>query len=52
MRTAIFIGLTAIADAINKNWFPETEYAKATISIAFIAFIIMDALEFIKKMRA
>ena len=51
MRTAIFLGLTAIADAIRKDWLTD----KDTITFAGIAFMIMifmDIAEFIKKMRS
>lgn len=49
MRTAIFLGLTAIADAIRKDWVTN-EYHLNFLAIALICMIIMDVSEFIKKM--
>jgi hypothetical protein len=47
MRTAIFLGLTAIADAIRKDWLEDS-----TVGIAAIALLIMmDIAEFVNKMR-
>ena len=51
MRTAIFLGLTALADAIRKDWLTD----KDTITFAAIALMIMifmDIAEFIKKMSS
>ena len=51
MRTAIFLGLTAIADAIRKDCLTD----KDTITFAAIVLMIMifmDIAEFINKMRS
>ena len=51
MRTAIFLGLTAIADAIRKDWLTD----KGIIIFAAIVLMVMmamDIAEFIKKMRS
>lgn len=50
MRTAIFFGSLAIADAIRKDWLSD-EYAPF-IATMFIVMAIMDVTEFIKKMRS
>lgn len=49
MRTAIFLGLTAVADAIRKDWLDQdvTNFAACLV----ILFLCMDITEFIKKMR-
>lgn len=47
MRTAIFLGLTAIADAININWLkPE---AGTMMLIIILSMMIMDIFDFIKN---
>ena len=47
MRTAIFLGLTAIADAINKDWLkPE---AGTMMLIIILSMMLMDVLDFIKN---
>jgi len=51
MRTAIFLGLTAVADAIRKDWMPKDNEIVAFVSILFAAMIVMDVAEFIKKMN-
>jgi hypothetical protein len=51
MRTAIFLGLTAIADAIRKDWLTNKEVT-TFLAIATIVMILMDIAEFIKKMRS
>ncbi len=48
MRTAIFLGLTAIADAIRKDWLTDDKVISLA-SIMLIAMIIMDILDFIKN---
>ena len=51
MRTAIFLGLTAIADAIRKDWLTDKDVT-TFLAIATIIMIGMDIAEFIKKMRS
>lgn len=51
MRTAIFLGCTAIADAIRKDWLTDTDTI-AFAAIALMIMILMDIAEFIKKMRS
>ena len=48
MRTAIFLGLTAIADAIRKDWVTGESSVIAFCAIALLCMIIMDITEFIK----
>ena len=48
MRTVIYLGLIAIADAINKDWFAK-ETVTFMVIILFIA-LFMDIAEFLKKM--
>jgi hypothetical protein len=50
MRTAIFLGLTAIADAIRKDWLTNKEVT-TFLAIALVVMIVMDIAEFIKKVR-
>lgn len=50
MRTAIFLGLMAIADAINKDWITNEDTMKF-LAIVAVIMIIMDIVEFIKKMQ-
>ena len=50
MRTAIFLGLTAIADAIRHDWLSKDERIIAFASIALIAMMLMDIGDFIKNM--
>ena len=50
MRTAIFLGLTAVADATREDWMPKDKAIVAFISIAFVVMMFMDVAEFIKKM--
>jgi hypothetical protein len=45
MRTVIYVGLLAIADAINKDW-QQGQYI-AVYAIIFIVAIVMDIVEFI-----
>lgn len=47
MRTAIFLGLTAIADAINKDWLKHE--AVRTGAIILLIMMLMDILDFIKN---
>lgn len=47
MRTAIFLGLTAIADAIRYDWL-RTELA-GTIGIIFVILMLMDIFDFIEN---
>ncbi len=51
MRTAIFLGLTAIADAIRKDWMPKDKSIVAFVSIALVVMMFMDVAEFFKKMN-
>lgn len=51
MRTAIFLGLTAIADAIRKDWLTDKD-AINFAAIVLIIMMVMDIAEFIKKMRS
>ena len=46
MRTAIFFGLTILAKAINHE---TTHQISTALAIFTVAFIIMDVIEFIKK---
>lgn len=50
MRTAIFLGLTAIADAIRKDWLIDKDVITFT-SIILVVMMIMDIFEFFKKMK-
>jgi hypothetical protein len=50
MRTAVFLGLTAVADAINKNWLVDERTIKF-VAIMVLVFMFMDIAEFIKKIR-
>jgi hypothetical protein len=50
MRTAIFLGLTSIADAIRKDWLTD----QGVISFAAIALCVMigmDVVEFINRIK-
>lgn len=49
MRTAIFLGLLSIADAIRENWL-SSQGVTEFLAILTVAMIIMDISEFIKKM--
>lgn len=49
MRTAIFLGLMAIAEAINKDWL--TNEVAIFLAIVAVIMMVMDIAEFIKKMR-
>lgn len=49
MRTAIYLGLTAIADAIRENWIGKDEQVINFLAIALVMFMLMDILEFTKK---
>ena len=51
MRTAIFLGLTTIADAIRKDWLIDKDVI-IFLAIATIIMIVMDIAEFIKKMSS
>lgn len=51
MRTAIFLGLTAIADAIRKDWMPTDIDTISFLAIVLMVMMAMDIAEFIKKMR-
>ena len=51
MRTSIILGLTAIADAIRKDWLSDNAAIKF-ITIAVMIMMFMDIAEFIKKMRS
>ena len=46
MRTVIYVGLLAIADAINKDW-QQGQYI-AVYSTILIAAILMDIVEFVR----
>ena len=50
MRTAIFLGLTAIADAIREGWLIDKDAIKF-VAIILIVMIVMDVWEFIIKIR-
>jgi hypothetical protein len=47
MRTAIFLGLTSVADAIRKDWLGQDIVGFAACLV--ILFLCMDISEFIKK---
>jgi len=49
MRTAIFLGLTAIADAIRKDWLTN-ESITSFLAVVVIIMMAMDVAEFINKM--
>lgn len=49
MRTVILLGLTAIADAINKNWLTDKDCMNF-LAIVLFCVIIMDIAEFIINM--
>jgi hypothetical protein len=51
MRTVTFLGLIAIADAIRKDWYNNSQLIHFFALIFFIA-IIMDVCEFLKKMNS
>lgn len=51
MRTAILLGLFAIADAIRKDWLSDKDVI-SFLAIAFVIMAIMDISEFIKKMTS
>lgn len=46
MRTVIYVGLLAIADAINKDW-QQGQYISIYATI-LIASIVMDVVEFVR----
>lgn len=48
MRTAIFLGCLAIADAIRADWANEVG---PFIGVCFLVMAIMDISEYIKKIR-
>jgi phosphate starvation-inducible membrane PsiE len=50
MRTAIFLGLTAIADAIRKDWLTDKDVITFG-AIILIVIMTMDIWEFIIKIR-
>lgn len=50
MRTAIFLGLTAIADAIRKDWIGTDQNLIRFMAIILIVMMGMDIAEFIKNM--
>lgn len=49
MRTAIFLGLTAIADATRKDWITN-ESTITFMSIVMMVLMVMDIGDFIKDM--
>ena len=49
MRTVTFLGLTAIADAIRKDWMPDSVVNFAIIIL--ICAIFMDIIEFKHKIK-
>ena len=51
MRTSIFLGLTAIADAIRKDWLIDKDVITFA-AVCLICMIFMDVAEFIKKMKS
>lgn len=51
MRTAIFLGLTAIADAIRPDWLTDKTVI-AFAAVILVIMICMDIAEFIKKMQS
>jgi hypothetical protein len=46
MRTVIYVGLLAIADAINKDW-QQGQYI-AVYATILIAAIVMDIIDFVR----
>lgn len=50
MRTSVFLGLTAIADAIRIDWFRD-DVTIAFLSCALLSFIIMDIAEFFTGLK-
>ncbi len=50
MRTAIFLGLTAIADATRKDWLTDKNVIHFLV-ITLCCMIVMDIAEFIKTMK-
>lgn len=48
MRTAIFLGLTAIADAIRKDWLGDKDVISFVV-ILVVIMMFMDVIEFILK---
>jgi hypothetical protein len=49
MRTVIFIGLIAIADAIDKDWLQGS--ALAVYSVTFIVVVCMDVYDFFRSKK-
>jgi len=53
MRTAISLGLTAIADSIRKDWLVNADHDVVMFASTVLVFmILMDIAEFIKKMHS
>jgi hypothetical protein len=50
MRTSIFLGLLAIADAIRENWLQD-DAVKTFLVIFLVLIMYMDFSEFIKKQK-
>jgi hypothetical protein len=50
MRTAIFLGLTAIADAIRADWLTDPAIIKVASFLLF-CMIVMDVIEFFKTVN-
>lgn len=50
MRTAIFLGLTAVADSINKNWLTDPEVMEFTACMVMVM-MAMDVVEFYHKIK-
>lgn len=48
MRTVTLLGLVAIADAINKNWFTSNKTV-AVYGIVLIVSMLMDVWDFLKN---
>lgn len=49
MRTAIFLGLTAIADAIRYDWVSKD--MAGILAVIFLVMMFMDVMEFIVKIK-
>lgn len=47
MRTAIFLGLTAIADAINKDWM-----SKDTAQVGAVILLVMMCMDIVDFFRS